>query len=223
MKISDIYKYLNFIKFDKLNLEEGRIYVQKYYKNQNLPEILKVELNNFDDKHISFQPHEKITKIEIYIFFEYADHVDNPSYTIEYTTPYIRQAKIRVKLKSSKGNNKYFFFRIDTHFEESEFPHPLYHIQINDKDFNHTQNYGDISFINTPRFFLYPMDLFLIVDFILHNFTPKSREKLSKDKYSKIIKDIQKRLWTPFFEKIFSYLNDGNCEEEAKKFLPSLI
>jgi len=120
MKVSDIYRYLNFVKFDKLNLEEGRIYVQQY-KNKNLPEILKVELDKFDDQHISFQPHEKIIKIEIYLFLEYTDLINNLSDDIEYNAPYIKQAKIRVKLISNKGNNKYFFFRMDTHFEESEF------------------------------------------------------------------------------------------------------
>jgi len=61
------------------------------------------------------------------------------------------------------------------------------------------------------------------MDFILHNFTPQSREKILKGKYLKIIEDIQKHLWKPFFEKIYNYLNNGSNKEEATRFLPSLI
>ena len=201
----------------------------KIKDNGILPKVLEIELKKENFNTLSFQPHYRnISKVEILIMFFYKTNLYHNA-DVDLYNDYIEQINIKVKIQLKNNKRKFFVFRLDTHNPNhvSLYPHPKWHVQINDRNLDELDRsqYGNLIFMDTPRFFLFPIDVIVITDFILHNFLPKQRKELLRNnrKYREILKKYQKHFWKPFFEKIFSYLNDGNCEEEAKKFLPSLI
>ncbi len=93
-------------------------------------------------------------------------------------------------------------------FGEEHFSHPEYHIQYGGNGVldNNSFNYGDFVLIETPRIPFPPMDVFLAVDFILHNFISRSRhKKITEDEtYKNIIKDSKELIWRPYYLSIAS-------------------
>ena len=93
-------------------------------------------------------------------------------------------------------------------FGEDKFSHPEYHIQYGGNEIlnNNSFAYGDFVLIETPRIPFPPMDVFLAVDFILHNFISKSRHKnITEDNtYKSIVEKSKELIWKPYYLSIAS-------------------
>ena len=206
---------INNINYNKLNINKF-----------GLPEQIQIELNKQDINNINLQPFFKdVLKIEILILFKYLEINENKPIN----NSYLEQIKIKIKAQR-KEKTKYFVFRIDYHHytDSGLFPHPKWHIQFNDRELDelNKDQFGNIIFLDTPRFFFYPLDTILTIDFILHNFKPQIREELIKTRnYSKIVKEHQTFFWKPFFNTIYKYFETSSSEnkKEAQKFLPGLV
>ncbi len=111
-------------------------------------------------------------------------------------------------------------WHFDKHMHgETNFTHPLYHCNFG--GFAMTKenyNYGNLLLLDTPRIASPPMDFFLTVDFVLHNFYKKETHKiLTQDSvYKNIIRKAQKLLWKPYFDSLATNWNNNI-------FLPNLI
>jgi len=106
---------------------------------------------------------------------------------------------------------------------ETKFSHPVYHCTFG--GFVMTKNeykFCDLLLLDTPRFSYPPMDFFLAVDFIIHNFYKiDSHKKLTENAdYKRLVGKSQKLLWQPYFSSIANHLNN---EFNAKYLLPNLI
>ena len=213
---SDFFKILKFLKNIRTN--QGKI----------LPTKLIIELKYEDIENLSFQPHfRNISKVEIIITNFYEENISINT-NVNWNDDYIKQISIKVKVHLTDGRNKFFVFRLDSHplNHKSSYPHPRWHIQINDRNLDELDKsqYGNVIFINTPRFFFVPIDIITTLDFLLHNFNPQQRENLRKNnqQYRRILEKYQKYFWKPFFEEIYNYFN-GNDQSIAEKLLPSLV
>lgn len=123
--------------------------------------------------------------------------------------------------------------------EKRKFIHPLYHLTFGGMDLD-DYNVGDFLNIPSPRFVVMPMDVILIIDFILSNFLSKTKyEKIkSESAYSDELHKSQTKYWKPFFHNIgtkwanivsskgaqlLTFDNSYNDETFRKLLIPTLI
>jgi len=211
-------------------IHSERIQIQTIRKNEyGIPTHLSIELKKNDISKIKTQPYQPISNLRINLFLELRKL--NRSTEICPDKTYLKHIKVRIELTNNDGKIKYFSFRIDSHdftkSKETTFPHPLWHIQFNDRDLLlEDEKYGDIFFPDTPRFAHYPVDIVLAVDFILSHFIPEIwfslREK--KHHYKGVIRKYQNYYLKNYFEKIYKYWNgEKKDKDEAKKLVPHLL
>lgn len=119
-----------------------------------------------------------------------------------YNDPFV-ELSFRVMIKGIGEHSTYHFgFHIDKHNgEDSEEPHPIYHLQY---DFNPTKstnpNLGDLFYIDTPRIMHKPMDFILGVGFLTSNFFPTGFQILcEKREFIKLNTTYQQSVWRPYF------------------------
>jgi hypothetical protein len=108
-------------------------------------------------------------------------------------------------------------FHIDLtqpHELESIFPHPTYHLQFAPAmDFEDDFDYQMLLTADAPRIPHPPVDFILGLDYILHNFDPKKRDKLIQDgTYSNLITKYQEKIWKPYYQQIASHWEGTNTQ-----------
>lgn len=82
--------------------------------------------------------------------------------------------------------------------------HPLYHLHFGGKSMTGSgYSFGDGILLEAPRIQYPPMDMILLVDFVLRNFYDKNEEPISDilndSRYKEIVKNSQFRLWRPYY------------------------
>lgn len=82
--------------------------------------------------------------------------------------------------------------------------HPLYHLHFGGNSMTAGSfEFGDGILLEAPRIQYPPMDMVLMVDFVLRNFYDKNDEPvcdiLNDSRYKKIVKNSQFRLWRPYY------------------------
>lgn len=86
----------------------------------------------------------------------------------------------------------------------SKYSHPYYHFQAGGDELFEVST-GDIIFLSAPRLPHPPMDLFLGLHFLLHNYVstkdyPGVKDLFNKYDYQQIIKRSQQRMWEHYFK-----------------------
>lgn len=136
-----------------------------------------------------------------------------------------------ILVKSSCEETRYFGFHFDTlHSTTSHrFPHPSHHFQFGGENLatygfqDDESYYGRLLFMDTPRIAFPPMDLSLVLHFLLSNFLPSDKYSVkSTPNFEQQLKTAQSRLWGPFFSVISSHWS-GNQNALAKNYLPQLL
>lgn len=136
-------------------------------------------------------------------------------------------------------------FHIDYDFGGAEddgkkFLHPIYHLTFGGMELN-DYNVGDFLNIPSPRFVILPMDVILIIDFILSNFLTKTKyEKIKcESAYVEELHKSQTKYWKPYFHnigikwanilssrgssQIFAFDNTFDNKEIRNLLIPTLI
>ena len=87
--------------------------------------------------------------------------------------------------------------------EKDKFIHPLYHLTFGGMELD-DYYVGDFLNIPSPRFAVLPMDVILIIDFILSNFLTKTKyEKIKcESAYLDELHNSQAKYWKPYFHNI---------------------
>lgn len=105
--------------------------------------------------------------------------------------------------------HQFFCWHLDKEIKtDGKFIHPLYHIHAGGKRLEGiVNNENPLVFISSPRIPHPPMDIILIIHFIIQNFVNKSevetKSKLLKDEnYINIIARAEKRVLSPYFRSL---------------------
>lgn len=117
--------------------------------------------------------------------------------------------------KTKKNKSYKIAWHLDKHIRSANqqdgigkgFIHPEYHFNMG--GFGVTKNiedYGEVLMVDTPRLIHPPLDIILSIDFVLRNFYGvKVLNLLKSNKYKKLVKASQKRLWRPYFIALANY------------------
>lgn len=135
-----------------------------------------------------------------------------------------------ISIKENDEESHYFCFHIDKHdmAENSEEPHPIYHLQYSNNPYKSTNfNYGSTLYIDTPRILHHPVDLILGIGFLTSNFFPSAFEAIMDDGFFPgLYKKYQDRIIKPYFHTLASHwdYNKSNVVwKPTKDLCPFLI
>lgn len=108
---------------------------------------------------------------------------------------------IEGKLKNSAAY--YFAWHLDRNQggdkDSKHFAHPCYHFQLGGRHMPNEVGYGRLLLLEPPRIAHPPLDAILAIDFVLTNYFPDTWHELRQDeKYTRIIKQAQHRVWYPY-------------------------
>lgn len=124
------------------------------------------------------------------------------------------ELSFKVIVKGIGNEVRRFGFHIDKHNseQESDEPHPLYHLQYDlNPNSNDSPNLGDLFFIDTPRIMHVPLDFILGVSYLTSNFSPSLYNKLSKDRsYINLSRTYQENIWKPYYHTIANHWKPFN-------------
>lgn len=102
---------------------------------------------------------------------------------------------------------KFFCWHLDRELNtDGRFCHPLYHFQAGGKHiYDHVDEKSQVVFISSPRLPHPPMDVILLVHFIIHNFVntkeiEKKQALFEDDEYKILIERAEKRILDPYFK-----------------------
>ena len=120
--------------------------------------------------------------------------------------------KLDLLICGFKGSDKYkFCWHLDKHTTRglNRYTHPIFHFQAGGQLTDLTLDNSKRLYIGSPRIPHPPMDIFLVVNFIFHNFYdnkvyPFVNSLLSNPQYCAIIKRAQSRILDPY---IIGYSN----------------
>ena len=110
-----------------------------------------------------------------------------------------------------KNRDKYqYCWHLDKHITKGNdrYSHPVFHFQAGGKLADISLNSPDTLYIGMPRVPHPPMDIFLVINFILANFYDKKVYKfvnslLANERYCQLIKKAQSRIVDPYLKGIF--------------------
>lgn len=118
----------------------------------------------------------------------------------------IKKYEINILAFGSSCNDRYYcwHFDQDDSSEKKNLAHPYYHMHCGGRGIK-DKNSGEILLFKAPRIAYPPMDPFLCLHFIFHNFCEKkyypNLENIFNDNdYKAIIKFSQDMFWEPYFK-----------------------
>jgi hypothetical protein len=149
--------------------------------------------------------------------------------------PFIHAEQTINIIGRDKDNNKLICaWHFDRHISEEDdneplSPHPQYHFQHGGKsierlDDDENYDFGSSLFLEPPRFFHPPLNLILSLNFLIAQFYSERWKKLKlNNDYRRLVKEEQKKYWTPYFSKLSSYLDTPKQHIEAERLMPILV
>lgn len=125
---------------------------------------------------------------------------------------YIGDYNLDIVIYGYKNQDKYqYCWHLDRHITQGKdrYSHPVFHFQAGGKLTDVRLNSTDTLYIGTPRVPHPPMDIFLVINFILGNFYDKKVYKfvnslLANERYCQLIKKAQSRIVDPYLNGIFN-------------------
>jgi hypothetical protein len=99
-------------------------------------------------------------------------------------------------------------FHMDMSPPHTDNPEPIYHLHAGGD--SRMEEFCRIpKEIHAPRFYQYPMDLILLIEFILTNFFPTETRGLRKDtEWKSLIREVQTFYLTYYINQLNSFLSD---------------
>lgn len=174
----------------------------------------------YDIQNLSFNINNKIKKIypdvdKVTLIINNKVHYQDHGGTI-----YIGDYNLDIVIYGYKNQDKYqYCWHLDRHITKGNdrYSHPVFHFQAGGKLADICLNRPDTLYIGTPRIPHPPMDIFLVINFILGNFYDKKVYKfvnslLANERYCQLIKKAQSRIVDPYLKGIFNPMahNDYN-------------
>lgn len=143
---------------------------------------------------------------------------------------------LNVVVKGKNKNNSSSKLLYAIHFDKHNVSqggnqaHPVYHFQFGGNRLIEDENYksvnldfGQVLFLDAPRVMHHPMELILVLDFILSNFFPDIWNKIKNIRtYKKILTKYQKDFILPYFKSVVSHLENTTSNWNAKDIYPQL-
>lgn len=174
----------------------------------------------YDIQNLSFDINKKIKKIHpdvdkvTLIINNKVHYLDNGGII------YIGDYNLDIVIYGYKNRDKYqYCWHLDKHITKGNdrYSHPVFHFQAGGKLADISLNSPDTLYIGMPRVPHPPMDIFLVINFILANFYDKKVYKfvnslLANKRYCQLIKKAQSRIVDPYLKGIFDHKahNDYN-------------
>lgn len=165
----------------------------------------------YDIQNLSFDINKKIKKIHpdvdkvTLIINNKVHYLDNEGII------YIGDYNLDIVIYGYKNRDKYqYCWHLDKHITKGNdrYSHPVFHFQAGGKLADISLNSPDTLYIGMPRVPHPPMDIFLVINFILANFYDKKVYKfvnslLANERYCQLIKKAQSRIVDPYLKGIF--------------------
>ena len=165
----------------------------------------------YDIQNLSFDINKKIKKIhpdvdKVTLIINNKVHYQDNGGII-----YIGDYNLDIVIYGYKNRDKYqYCWHLDKHITKGNdrYSHPVFHFQAGGKLADISLNSPDTLYIGMPRVPHPPMDIFLVINFILANFYDKKVYKfvnslLANERYCQLIKKAQSRIVDPYFKGIF--------------------
>lgn len=179
---------------------------------QNVINSLASSKNCFYDiQNLSFDINKKIKKIhpdvdKVTLIINNKVHYQDNGGII-----YIGDYNLDIVIYGYKNRDKYqYCWHLDKHITKGNdrYSHPVFHFQAGGKLADISLNSPDTLYIGMPRVPHPPMDIFLVINFILANFYDKKVYKfvnslLANERYCQLIKKAQSRIVDPYLKGIF--------------------
>jgi len=146
---------------------------------------------------------EFVLNMQVVADYEVWDDMSDPFLKLNFNV------MVRGIAQSAETKIHYMGFHIDRHIDkdESEEPHPVYHIQYSPNPSNHKNfDYGSVLHLDTPRIVHYPMDFILGMGFLLSNFSPTKFDNLLNDgAFVNMYREHQNRVWKPYSQSVAAH------------------
>lgn len=165
----------------------------------------------YDIQNLSFDINKKIKKIhpdvdKVTLIINNKVHYQDNRGII-----YIGDYNLDIVIYGYKNRDKYqYCWHLDKHITKGNdrYSHPVFHFQAGGKLADISLNSPDTLYIGMPRVPHPPMDIFLVINFILANFYDKKVYKfvnslLANERYCQLIKKAQSRIVDPYLKGIF--------------------
>lgn len=165
----------------------------------------------YDIQNLSFDINKKIKKIhpdvdKVTLIINNKVHYQDNGGII-----YIGDYNLDIVIYGYKNRDKYqYCWHLDKHITKGNdrYSHPVFHFQAGGKLADISLNSPDTLYIGMPRVPHPPMDIFLVINFILANFYDKKVYKfvnslLANERYCQLIKKAQSRIVDPYLKGIF--------------------
>lgn len=165
----------------------------------------------YDIQNLSFDINKKIKKIhpdvdKVTLIINNKVHYQDNGGII-----YIGDYNLDIVIYGYKNRDKYqYCWHLDKHITKGNdrYSHPVFHFQAGGKLADISLNSSDTLYIGMPRVPHPPMDIFLVINFILANFYDKKVYKfvnslLANERYCQLIKKAQSRIVDPYLKGIF--------------------
>lgn len=129
-----------------------------------------------------------------------------------------------------QSEKQYYAVHIDRHPDKGAKPqeiHPKYHLQFGGKRIPQDIELGNLMLLDPPRIMCFPMELILVIDFILSNFFPEKWERFRDDrKVNTLLRNYQKAILKPYFHCIADHWNSRSTPNNPwspLSILPNLL
>jgi hypothetical protein len=101
-------------------------------------------------------------------------------------------------------------FHMDKRAPQPDNPEPIYHLHAGG-DSKFEEFCGIPKEIHEPRFYHYPMDIILLIEFVLTNFFPtQTRGLRDKPEWRALIRDVQTFYLEYYINELNSFLRDDD-------------
>ncbi|GGD45622.1 hypothetical protein GCM10012288_19920 [Malaciobacter pacificus] len=193
----------------------------------------KIDINK-DSKFPKKISHKKsASNLELFLDMD----IEGDNQGLENGLDPFKKFSLNIVIKGKNKNNSSSKLLYAVHFDKHNVSqgghqaHPVYHFQfggnrLTEDENNKTTNldFGQALFLDAPRVMHHPMELILVLDFILSNFFPEIWNKIKNIKrYKKILIKYQKDFILPYFKSVVNHLENTTSSWNAKDIYPQLV
>jgi hypothetical protein len=101
-------------------------------------------------------------------------------------------------------------FHMDKRTQNTDNPEPIYHLHAGG-DSRYEEFCRIPKEISEPRFYHYPMDIILLIEFVLTNFFPTDTRGLRrKTEWKSLIREVQAFYLKDYINELNTFINDEN-------------
>lgn len=118
--------------------------------------------------------------------------------------------ELKSKIESQNWQRVVLRFHLDRKLPDTLMPEPLFHLHVGGIAQSHEFSWFPKQ-LSEPRFHYFPLDIILLVEFILVNFFPdSSRDVREAPEWKSLIKKSQALYLKPYLDLLVGYLNNDN-------------